>query len=80
MVDREVTFTLRAPEGYDPIFFFTMLQSGASDAVRRAAMSVFEKEEAGEDSSFSRRHYEACKEYAAEVQRVMDEVRNRSVR
>ena len=72
-----ITLTLEAPGDYSPLLFLTMLQAGASDTVQRAAIAVFEAEEAGEDSTFKRRHYEACKAYQAEVSRTVKEAMNR---
>lgn len=78
MSDRsEITLTLKAPEGYDAALFVMMLQVGASDVVDRAAMEVFERQEAGGDTEFVRRHYEACKLYAEEVSRVAKEAMKR---
>lgn len=72
---REVTITLTAPEGYSAAFFFSLLQIGAGDVVGQAASAVFAREEAGEDSTSARRHYEACKAYRDEVNRAFKEFR-----
>ena len=77
MPPNEVTLTLTAPEGCSAAFFFTLLQIGAGDAVDRAAAVVFQREEAGEDSSIARRHYNTCKAYRDEVDRAFREFRGR---